>query len=288
MAYVRLVRVERFVDQYSRTAPLYDLTTAELRARDARQQQPVQRWIAIDGGKVRGAVVARMRPDDRLFLSFVGDRAHTVGVLSGAATEHTRRPVHAFVAESDSTIVGAFDAAGFHVGSVSEGFSLPFDRVVRALSKWPVPTGFEVRTAAEVDLDRLFTLDNTLRQDVPGCDGWRGDRQMFRSEFEETPPYEPTAYLVAIDRVNDEYAGLIRIWRNVTGPRVGLIGVARQYRNTSIAAALLRQAIAAASTWGHESFVAETSPTNRVIHRRLERLGGTSTGRQLQLVRRHR
>ena len=77
----------------------------------------------------------------------------------------------------------------------------------------------------------------------------------------------------------------MRIWRNPTGPRFGLVGVLRRYRNTTIAAALLKQALTAASGWGHETFTAETSPSNPIIYRRMERVGAESLGQFLQMVR---
>ncbi len=74
------------------------------------------------------------------------------------------------------------------------------------------------------------------------------------------------------------------MWRNPEGPRFGLIGVVRHYRNTVIAAALLKQVLTAAATWGHASFTTETSVLNRAIYPRLKRIGAECVGRFLQLV----
>jgi len=39
-----------------------------------------------------------------------------------------------------------------------------------------------------------------------------------------------------------QYAGLVRIWRNRAGPRLGLIAILAQYRRRGAARALLGQA----------------------------------------------
>jgi GNAT superfamily N-acetyltransferase len=100
----------------------------------------------------------------------------------------------------------------------------------------------------------------------------------------EAPPFDRAAYLVGVVDGTGEYAGLVRIWRNPSGPRLGLVGVRRPYRSTPLAAALLKQGLAAASRWGHEAFTTETSLSNRAIYPRLTRLGAESLGRSHQLV----
>ncbi|MDH4308082.1 MAG: hypothetical protein OEX04_11450, partial [Acidimicrobiia bacterium] len=73
-------------------------------------------------------------------------------------------------------------------------------------------------------------------------------------------------------------------WRNPAGPRFGLIGVLPAFRTTTIAGALLRRALLAASEWGHETFTAETSPSNRTIHSRMNRIGAQSLGQFHQMA----
>ena len=41
-------------------------------------------------------------------------------------------------------------------------------------------------------MEKPFELDNTLRQDVPGINGWQGNRAGFREEMEDSPPFDPT------------------------------------------------------------------------------------------------
>jgi GNAT superfamily N-acetyltransferase len=83
-----------------------------------------------------------------------------------------------------------------------------------------------------------------------------------------------------------EYVGLIRIWRNPAGPRLGLVGVRRDHRGSPLAPALLERALTAAETWGHPTFETETSSSNRVVYPRMQRVGAESLGRFFQMVRR--
>ena len=278
------MNIVRFADEYELAAPLYDRSPEDLSARDRRQAQPVQRWLAIRNGAAVAAVSTWLRPDDRMFLHFVGHDG-AFGPLGEMAGETLGRPVHAIVDTASREGVDSLQRAGFEPEVASEAFEIRFDAALAWLRRAWVPAGFRIVAADAVDEDRLFDLDNTLRRDTPGTDGWRGDREWFREEFTESPPFDPTAYLVAIHEC-DDYAGLVRIWRNPSGPRLGLIGVIPKYRNTTIAAALLAQALTAAATWGFDTFTTETSLSNRVIHPRMARLGAERTGAFIQVVRR--
>lgn len=279
------VEIVRFTDEYELAAAVYDMAAAELRARDERQAQPSQRWLAVSDGEAAAAVSTWWRPDDRTFLYFVGPDRAAYSLLTDAVVDALDRPVHTFVDAEDGELVEALRSAGFEVEVVEERFRIRFDRVLTWLRRAWVPSGFSIHPADTVDEDRLFILDNTLRRDTPGTDGWRGDRDWFHDELTESPPFDPSAYLVAVDDRTGEHMGLVRIWRNPTGPRFGLIGVLPDYRSTTIAGALLRQALLAASKWGHETFTAETSPANRLIYRRMSRIGAKSLGRFHQMVR---
>ncbi|HUH14346.1 MAG TPA: GNAT family N-acetyltransferase [Gaiellaceae bacterium] len=278
--------VERFTDQYEVTAALHGCTPEDLRRRDRDRALPLRRWLAFRGGDAVGAVTAWLRPDDRMFLDFACRNPAAYGPLTEAAAEALRCRLHTLVDAAAGDAVAALEAAGFETELVQERFRIRFDRALALVDRAWVPRGFGVRRADEVEEERLFALDNALRRDTPGTDGWQGDRRWFHDELAEAPPFDPRAYLVAIDEGGGEYVGLARIWRNPAGPRFGLLGVLRRYRSTSIAAALLKQALTAASRWGHPTFTTETSPVNRVVYPRMQRLGAESLGRSLQLVRR--
>ncbi|HUP16922.1 MAG TPA: GNAT family N-acetyltransferase [Acidimicrobiia bacterium] len=279
------MEVVRFTDQYELVAGVYDVAATELRVRDERQGQPLQRWMAVRKGEAVAAVSTWWRPDDRTFLYFVGPDRAAYPLLADVLVDALRRPVHAFADAGDGELVDALRSAGFDVEVVEEGFRVRFDEALAQLRRAWVPSQLSIQSTDAVDEDRLFILDNTLRQDTLGTDGWQRDRAWFHDELAESPPFDPAAYLVAVDDRTGEYVGLVRIWRNSTGPRFGMIGVLPQYRTTTIAGALLRRALLAASEWGHETFTAETSPANPVTYLRMSRVGAESLGQFYQMVR---
>lgn len=282
-----LVRVEvvQFTDQYELAAGVYAMAATELRARDERQGQPLQRWMAVDEGEAVAAVSTWWRPDDRTFLYFVGPDRAAYSLLADAVVDALGHPVHTFADTGDSELVDVLRSAGFEVELVEEAFRIRFDAALTRLRRAWVPSGLSVHPADTVEEDKLFILDNVLRQDTAGTDGWQGDRAWFHEELAESPPFDPSAYLIAVDDCNGEHVGLVRVWRNPAGPRFGLVGVIPRYRNTTIAAALLRQALQAASEWGHDTFTAETSPSNPTIYERMSRVGAESLGQFNQMVR---
>jgi GNAT superfamily N-acetyltransferase len=77
----------------------------------------------------------------------------------------------------------------------------------------------------------------------------------------------------------------VRVWRNASGPRLGLVGVLPEHRSQPLAAVLLRQALTAAAAWGFDTFVSETSPHNPSTYPRVQRLGLEPAARLVQLVR---
>jgi len=281
------VEVLKFTDQYELAAGVYDMAAADLRARDERQGQPLQRWMAVHEGEAVAAVSTWWRPDDRIFLYFVGPDRAAYSLLTDAVVDALGRTVHTFANAGDGELVDVLRSAGFEIELVEEGFRIRFDEALARLRRAWVPSVLSIHPADTVDEDRLFILDNTLRHDTLGTDGWQGDRAWFHEELAESPPFEPSAYLVAVDSRNGEYVGLVRIWRNPTGPRFGLIGVIPEYRNTTMAGALLRRALQAASEWGYDTFTAETSPTNATIYERMDRVGAESLGRFNQMVLNH-
>lgn len=280
------MEIEPFTDQFKLAAEVSGMDEEELRRRYQRQDRPERRWLAIRNGKAVGAVAARRRPDNRMLLSFECRELSAYGPLTEEAAAAIGGPLYAIVDQADRSTFIVLRAAGFAVDFVGERFRVTFESALDRLRRAWIPLGFSIHPANAVDEGRLFTLDNTIRDSVPGTEGWRGDRDWFHEELVETPPFDATGYLVAIDDHNGEYVGLVRVWRNATGPRLGLVGVIRQYRNTPIAAALLKRALTDASGWGHDSFVTETSRANTVVYPRLKRLGAESLGEFVRVVRR--
>ncbi len=57
-------------------------------------------------------------------------------------------------------------------------------------------------------MDLLRALDELLREDVPGSDGWLNDPQEFREYTFDPRHFNAETYLVAVDEVNGDLAGV--------------------------------------------------------------------------------
>ncbi len=278
------MKAARFGDEYGLLAPLYGVSPAELRRRDEEQAQPVRRWYVVEESRAVAAVQASLRPDNRTFLSCRVLEVEAYGPLITEAAEALDMPLYATCDESDSEHMSALRRSGFHIEVTNDRFVIPFDAALRRLARAWLPEGYRIRSVADVDEDRAFRLDNAVRSFVPGSEGWMGNRRWFSEEL-QSAEFDPDAYLVAVDEATDSCVGLLRIWRNEDGPRLGLIGVLPQHRVRSLAAALLRQGLSAASRWGFDTFSAETSPQNPHTYPALLRMGLEPIGRFHQLIR---
>lgn len=145
----------------------------------------------------------------------------------------------------------------------------------------PPPDGVSFLTVDHVDEDRLRELDDLLRQDVPGTDGWRWDPRDFH---EETAAADPELYLVAVDEATGEYIGIARVW----GTRLGFVGVAREHRRRGIARALLSRVFAVLATRGIDEVTTEIDVDNVASRRTIEPLGSRVVGQSVEVVRRIR
>jgi ribosomal protein S18 acetylase RimI-like enzyme len=134
----------------------------------------------------------------------------------------------------------------------------------------------ELLTLDRADLDRLRELDDLLRQDVPGTDGWRWDPEAFR---EETADADPELYVVAGD-----YVGIARVW----GTRLGFVGVRREHRRRGIASAMLAHVFGVLAARGVEEVTTEIDVENIASRATIEPLGSRVVGQSVELVRRIR
>lgn len=230
------------------------------------------RWIARGAsGPVAGAEISR-RPDGKHFLELFGDDQGARRRLIETAVD--RLPHSLFViSPHEDPKRDPFVAAGFESVLTEAVFEVAFSEAEAAVARAWRPTDHSIVSADAVDRSALLDLDNRLRQLVPGLDGWTGTREAFDAEFADTPPYDPAAYLVARDERANALVGLIRFWRNPSGPRLGMIAVLPSHRGTTIGPALLQEALPVAGAWGSPHFVTETAITNRHVHRRLVAIG---------------
>ncbi|MGI9666702.1 MAG: GNAT family N-acetyltransferase [Acidimicrobiia bacterium] len=278
------MHVRRFTSEYEEIAWLYGENAAAMRMREEARDTPVIRWIARDEGEVTGAVVAWLRPDNRMFLTFKVRDVDSYGPLVAAAASELGRSLSTSV---NPELVGPYAAlidAGFETETVGERFRVPFADAMRVVRRAWVPSGYRIASVVDLDEGRVFELDNAIRNLVPGTDGWAGDPTWFHAEL-ESEAFDKDAYLVAVEEATDRYGGLIRIWRNPAGPHLGLIGVLPDHRVQPLAAALLKQGLAAAADWGFDAVYADTSPSNAHTYPRLERLGAERIGGFVQMTR---
>ena len=278
-----MVRIEKFSDEYELIAPLYGMSASDLRDRDQRQGQFLQRWYVMDEERVVAAAVPWLRPDDRMFLAFRVEDVRAYGLLADVINQALNRPVSTMCEDAEAEHLKALMEAGFRIETTADRFVVSFMPALALLDRAWVPRGYAIRSVSDVDERRAFELDNEIRNLVPGTDGWVGDREWFGEEL-RSPEFDPSAYLIAVEEATDAYVGLLRIWRNPTGPRLGLIGILPEHRRRPMAAALLKQGLSAASTWGHDTFATETSPSNPHTYPRLVRMGFNRVGRFHQLT----
>jgi hypothetical protein len=182
--------------------------------------RPALTWRALDCDLVAGEVSAWLRPDNRWFVYFDTWRADACPPLADAVARDLGRDLYVTLEDAEYDALDACAQAGFAVHRRESYYRIPADPVVTGLAGAVLPAGLDVLSAADADITRLRLLDDTLRQDVPGCEGWRWDAGQFRAET-FSPFFDPATYLVAADRASGQYAGLVRIWRNRVGPAPG-------------------------------------------------------------------
>ena len=280
----RLMQVVPFMGQLADVAQLYGRTADEQAERDRTQTQAVRRWLGVDKDVVVAVVTAWLRPDDRLFLVPGWTDASALAALAASVGDELGRSV-SLQADFHGDLIGALSQEGFMIETVSEAFEVPFASVLGVLARAKQTLGYSIVSAADAAEDRLFDLDNALRNLVRGTDGWFGDRAWFHQELAESPPFDSRAYLVAVHKASGDYVGLVRVWRNPAHPRLGMVGVLPTHRSTTVAVMLLGQALEAASLWGSDTFLTEVSIEDQILYPRVLRYGGVSRGRFAQLTR---
>ena len=249
------------------------------------RMRPALTWRALDGDLVAGEVNARLRPDNRWFVYFDTWRSDAYPPLADAVARELGRDLYVTLEDGEYDALDACADAGFAVHRRESYYRIPTDPAVTGLAGAVLPAGLDVLSAADADVTRLRLLDDALRQDVPGCEGWRWDPEQFRAETFGTF-FDPATYLVAVDRAGGQYAGLVRIWRNRAGSRLGLVATLAPYRRRGVARALLGQAFAVVAAGGGTSVVGEVDDTNVASLSLLTGLGARRYGGSVELIRR--
>jgi ribosomal protein S18 acetylase RimI-like enzyme len=216
-----------------------------------------------------------IRPDSRCFVHAPEDLE-----LVAAGCD-----VYASTDEADANRLHAFERAGFEVHRRQLELLLPTDPALTGLAGALVPDGFSLARADEVDERRLRLLDDELRQDTPGTDGWRWTAEDFHDETYASPHFDPALYLVAVCPVG-ALAGICRVWLRPEHPKLGFVGVVSAHRRRGVALWLVAETFAVLHERGLAEAWTEVDETNVASRALLEGLGGRRVGASLELIRR--
>jgi RimJ/RimL family protein N-acetyltransferase len=244
------------------------------------------KWRAVAGGQVAGEAHAMLRPDRRWHLAVDSWVVSAFPVLVSAVGDDLRRDLYTMVDEEDEAGLRNWEAAGFTVLRREHNYEVPTDLGGKRPSGATLPAGVSLISADAVDEDGLRQLDDLLRQDVPGADGWVNDPQEFREYTFDERDFDPATYLVAVDDVNQAYAGLARVWNDPGHPRLGLIGVTPAYRRRGLATVLLEAVLAPLRDRGISEVAAEVDAANTASNALLRGVGARRVGGSIELVRR--
>lgn len=222
------------------------------------------------------AVRTMIRPD-RL-LQATADGAWTRDSAAQVLAEAVRQRLRVVV-EVDSDRVDEIESlvrVGFALRRTETRYRLP---IASALHRLPAsdPPGLAFVSAVDVDVARLHRLDETLRADIPGSEGWSATVDEFRRSDLDGADFDPRTYLVAVEGGAD--AGLIRVWVGDSEPRLGMVGVIGARRRRGIASALLARGLrATVDVTGARSVTLEIDDGNDASKTLFTRLGARPIG----------
>lgn len=226
-----------------------------------------------------------VRPDGRCIVwpdgQWTADQAHAAATLAAARRTSLLTTIDA---GSTSELV-ALERAGFKKARYENVVEADLTTAVDALVDAALPDGIIVRSAGEVDVDDLRLLDDELRDDVPGTSGWRSSPAEFREDTFDDRAYHPRTYLVAMIEDRGELIGLVRVWMNVPGPRIGMIGVTSRHRGLGIASALLAQVLREVQALGASQATSEYDVTSLASAALFAKVGARSVGSRIECER---
>jgi len=243
-------------------------------------------WNYIRGNDTAASAHARCRPDRRWFVSIDAWDEEAYAPLMTAMCEDLRQDLYMNVSGDDGDGLERWRKLGFEIGRREIEFTIPVDPARTGLTDAPPPDGIVLISADAADEQGLRELDDRLRADVPGTDGWFNDPQEFGEYTFDERHFDPSTYLVAVDNSREEFAGLVRVWTNPRESRLGLIGTTASYRRRGLARALLAAAFSPLHERGVAHISAEIDETNDASINLLESIGATRTVETLELIRR--
>jgi GNAT superfamily N-acetyltransferase len=194
-------------------------------------------------------------------------------------------PVYATVDEADEARVEALTRLGFIIRRRELVLRLPTDPACWCVPTAEPPLGVAFVRADRIEEERLRILDDLLRQDVPGTDGWKWSPEGFREETYASPDFDPATYLVAVGEAMDGI-GIARVWMRPDQPRLGLIGVRSDWRRRGVARALLAAVLTTVRQRGRAEVGTDVDEANVASRQLLSGFGARAVGAFLELRRR--
>ena len=235
-------------------------------------------WSLVRDGITVATASAVGRPDRRWFVSVDAWRVEDTEPLVHAMIADLGHDLHTRIDGSDDDALELWSRFGFLPERSEIEFVFSPDPAQTGLADVAMPTGLTLLSAADADETELRHLDEQLRNDAPGTDGWVNDPSEFHDQTFDEAHFDPETYLVALDPENRRFAGLVRIWTGRNHARLGLIGVAAPYRRRGLARALLAHALHPVHERGCAVVTVEADAGDRASLALLRQLGSVETG----------
>jgi len=226
------------------------------------------------------------RPDQRWFVTLDGWRDDVYQPLLAAVTGDIEQDLHITVDDSDYEQLDRCKMLGFTVSRREDLYSVPTDPAITGLEQARFPAGLHSISAADADVDALRLLDDLLREDIPGADGWVNEPQEFQEYTFDPRHFDAKSYLVAVDDTTGTYAGLVRVWNDPGQRLLGLIAVVRAYRRRGVSRALLAAAFRPLHDQGVGQVAAEVDVNNDASSSLMRSLGARRIGGSVEMLRR--
>jgi ribosomal protein S18 acetylase RimI-like enzyme len=243
------------------------------------------RWEALTPVGAVGQVVVRRRPDQRMFALFRDVAPEAYGPLVRAIDRDVEVALCTSVDVADEHRFEHLGAVGFRPVRREGAYLVPVTEALETIGDAPLPDGYTLQNVLEVPADDLRRLDDRLRQDVPGTDGWTWDELGFREETYGSEGFDPQLYWIAVRASTGEPAGLVRVWNRPDRPRLGLIAVLAHHRRRGIARALLAEVFRTLRSRGVATVGCEVDDTNDASLALLLGLGARRVGGTVEMVR---
>lgn len=244
--------------------------------------RPGEGWEVTDDEGVLGHAWVWTRPDGRRFLHVGRDVPHRARLaLVQAVPPAVDGELHVWVPSSAERLRTALAEQGFAPLRHEDHLELAPTRAASWLADSP---GADVRLVGldDVAVDDLRDLDERLRGDVPGCDGWRWDPVEFATLMHSESHDDALSRVALLDA---EPVGLVRVWNDRDAPRLGIVGVLPRQRGRGVARRLLAAVVDELADRGEPRLVTEADPDNTPIRRLLDAMGATVTDSYVDMVR---